>query len=41
MIGSYTERFTVPSLIAAFTEEKGIVDESSTRTATTETHATE
>ncbi|MEV7523832.1 AAA family ATPase [Streptomyces sp. NPDC091371] len=29
------------SLIAAFTEEKGIVDESSTRTAITETHATE
>ncbi|MFI1286540.1 hypothetical protein ACH4U5_38315 [Streptomyces sp. NPDC020858] len=29
------------SPIAAFTEEKGIVDESSTRTAITETHATE
>ncbi|MDX3639830.1 hypothetical protein [Streptomyces sp. MB09-02B] len=29
------------ALIASFTEEKGIVDESSTRLAITETHATE
>ncbi|MER6334107.1 hypothetical protein ABT298_33335 [Streptomyces sp. NPDC001034] len=29
------------SLVAAFTEDKGIVDESSTRVAVTETHATE
>ncbi|MFC8520311.1 hypothetical protein [Streptomyces sp. NPDC057257] len=31
----------LPSLIAAFADEKSIVDESSTRLAITETHATE